>query len=80
MYTIDQINKAMNDVATITFIKKSDGTTRVMKCTKNLDKIDTKYHPLGKTRIDNVNHCRVFDLEKNAWRSFDINTVTDVTL
>lgn len=78
MYTIDQLNEALQGIVTVTFTKKSDGSVRRMKCTKNLDKIATTYHPLGKVINDKATHCRVFDLEKSAWRSFDIDTVTDV--
>lgn len=75
MFTLEQINELLHNVAVITFTKKSDGSTRVMKCTKNLDNIDTKYHPIGSSRVVDVNQVRVFDLEKSAWRSFDINNV-----
>ena len=79
MYTLEQVNNLLADIITVTFIKKSTGSARVMKCTKNLDKIDTKFHPQGsKAIVHDCNQVRVFDVEKNAWRSFDINSVVSI--
>ena len=76
MFTLEQIKQLVKNEAVITFTKKSDGSTRTMKCTTDLEKIDSQFHPIqSQARAVNVNQVRVFDLEKNAWRSFDINTV-----
>ena len=63
---------------TVTFIK-SDGTERVMKCTLNPDqlpKVELKENT--KPRKENNTTMRVFDLEKNEWRSFTIKNVKNV--
>ena len=66
---------------TITFTKK-DGTVRVMKCTLNPDVlpvVETKPLAEGKTsRKESTTSMRVFDLEKNEWRSFTTQSVTRV--
>ncbi len=63
---------------TVTFIK-ADGTERVMKCTLNpeqLPKVELKENV--KPRKESTTSMRVFDLEKNEWRSFTIKKVTKV--
>lgn len=63
---------------TVTFTK-ADGTERVMKCTLNpekLPKVELKENI--KPRKENNTAMRVFDLEKNEWRSFTIKKVTQV--
>jgi hypothetical protein len=66
---------------TITFTKK-DGTVRVMKCTlmpDSLPVVETKPLAEGKTpRKESTTSMRVFDLEKNEWRSFATTSVTRV--
>ncbi len=62
----------------ITFTK-SDGTERVMKCTlvpDQLPKVEIKED--AKPRKESTTNMRVFDLEKNEWRSFTIKKVKQV--
>ena len=62
----------------VTFIK-SDGTERVMKCTlvpDQLPKVEIKEDV--KPRKESTTSMRVFDLEKNEWRSFTIKKVKQV--
>lgn len=64
--------------ATVTFTKK-DGTERVMKCTLEpnaLPKVELKED--AKPRKESTTSMRVFDLEKNEWRSFTIKSVKQV--
>jgi polyisoprenoid-binding protein YceI len=63
---------------TVTFTK-ADGTERVMKCTLNpeqLPKVEIKED--AKPRKESTTSMRVFDLEKNEWRSFTIKNVKQV--
>ena len=65
---------------TVTFTKK-DGTERVMKCTleeSQLPKVELKED--AKPRKESTTSMRVFDLEKNEWRSFTIKSITKVEL
>ena len=63
-----------NGPAKVTFIKE-DGSERVMHCTlekKVVPKTDEDYNNLpGSTVI-------AWDLEKKAWRSFRVDSVTEV--
>ena len=62
----------------VTFTK-SDGTERVMKCTlvpDQLPKVEIKED--AKPRKESTTSMRVFDTEKNEWRSFTIKKVKQV--
>ena len=62
----------------VTFTK-SDGTDRVMKCTleeSKLPKVEIKEG--AKPRKESTTSMRVFDTEKNEWRSFTIKKVKQV--
>lgn len=60
---------------TITFTKK-DGTQRVMRCTRDMNTIPAEKHPSTTTTNDATDAIRVFDLEKQEWRSFNLSSVT----
>ena len=65
---------------TVTFTK-SDGTERVMKCTlmpDQLPKVEIKEG--AKPRKESTTSMRVFDLEKNEWRSFTLKKVKQVNI
>lgn len=57
-----------NKTTSVTFTKK-DGSTRTMRCTRNLGLIPQEFHPKGEAG-DIGGAIRAFDLEKNEWRSF----------
>ena len=64
----------------VTFTK-SDGTERVMKCTlvpEQLPKVEIKED--AKPRKESTTSMRVFDLEKNEWRSFTLKKVKQVNI
>lgn len=63
---------------TVTFTKK-DGTERVMRCTLQpelLPKVELKENT--KPRKESTTSMRVFDLDKNEWRSFTIKSVKQI--
>ena len=65
----DWLNEMLSsNIANITFTKK-DGTKRVMKCTRNFGVIPTDQHPKNGS-VESTSACRVFDVEKQEWRSF----------
>jgi len=83
----DKLTEWLNGVLkinpiTITFTKK-DGTERVMKCTldpKLLPKVESKIVTEDKKpRKENTTSMRVFDLEKNEWRSFTIKSIKHIS-
>jgi len=70
----DEISK---DVC-VTFTKK-DGTTRDMFCTLAESRIPTDKQPKTETTSkDSGSALRVFDTEKQEWRSFRWDSVTKV--
>lgn len=56
-------------VKVVTFIKKN-GEHRYMRCTKNLDLVPTEAHPKNPTKNGEDLPIRVFDIDKQGWRSF----------
>ena len=77
--TKDQVKKLLAvGVATVTFIKK-DGTVRVMQATldpKNLPVVEARVNVTP--RKENPDVVAVYDMEKSAWRSFRIDSVTSI--
>ena len=68
--------------ATITFTKV-DGTERVMKCTLESSKlpvVELKEDAKPRKQSDSTKALRVFDLEKQEWRSFTIKNIKRVDL
>jgi hypothetical protein len=65
-----------SEVANVTF-KKSDGSERVMKCTLIDEYIPNPELDLSRTSTRKVNEAvlPVWDIDKNAWRSFRIDSV-----
>ena len=61
----------------VTFIK-NDGSKRVMLCTKQPSMIPAGNEPKGTGAPENDSTVRVFDLEKEAWRSFRVDSVTNI--
>jgi hypothetical protein len=62
---------------TVTFMK-TDGTERVMKCTlesEKIPKVEIKEDAKPRKQSDSTKALRVFDLEKNEWRSFTIKNI-----
>lgn len=70
MFAFDLLS---SNVCFVKFIKKN-GEERVMKCTKNLGMIPEEKHPHSNISYT-PSQIRVFDLEKNAWRSFLVDSV-----
>ena len=65
------INLLHDSVVTVTFVKK-DGTERDMRCTLRKDKLPIFQESTEekKTRKKSEDAVAVYDLEKDAWRSF----------
>jgi WYL_2, Sm-like SH3 beta-barrel fold len=68
--------------ATITFTKV-DGTERVMKCTLEATKLPPiviKEDAKPRKETTSTKALRVFDIEKNEWRSFTIKNIKRIEL
>lgn len=61
----------------IKFTKK-DGTVREMVCTLDEKYIPKSDIPVGKSRHKTKDVVSVYDLEKNGWRSFRVNSLKDI--
>ena len=70
-----------NGICEMTFTKK-DGTLRSMKCTLAewlVPQVETK-NPTPRVIAENDNLVKVYDLEKQGWRSFNIDSVISAYL
>ncbi len=67
------ISKLREGDVSVTFTKK-DGTERVMKCTLKEDVVPS----VESSKKENVGVVVVWDTEKNAWRSFRMDSITNV--
>lgn len=76
---LQKLDSLRNGVCQVSFVKK-DGTTRVMHCTLNTSLIP-KEHQNFKNGTDKTNdldtHLRVFDVEKEGWRTLIYDNITD---
>jgi hypothetical protein len=68
--------------ATVTFTKV-DGTERVMRCTLEANKLPPvviKEDVKPRKQSDSTKALRVFDVEKQEWRSFTIKNIKRIQL
>lgn len=61
----------------VTFTKK-DGTERLMNCTLKAELLPPQEIKESATKKENTDTIRVFDLEKQEWRSFTVKSVKKV--
>lgn len=80
----DQVSSILKSgkTAVVTFTKK-DGTSRTMRATTNAKFIPAKpvvgdTSKTKRTVADNPDVAKVFDLDKQEWRSFRYDSVTQV--
>jgi hypothetical protein len=62
---------------TVTF-EKLDGTTREMRCTLLESEIPEEMKPKNSGKAQSEESIAVFDLEKQAWRSFRYDSVRQI--
>ena len=67
------ISKLREGDVSVTFTKK-DGTERVMKCTLKEDVVPS----VESSKKENVGVVVVWDTEKKSWRSFRMDSITNV--
>ena len=78
--TKNEINDlARSNIISVTFTKK-DGETRTMKCSLKDEYIDGQVKESISIRKSNDDVLAVWDLDKNAWRSFRIESVKGVEI
>ena len=75
------ITKLKENVCVVSF-KKKDGTNRNMKCTLKESVVPkaTKEDPLSQKKIRALNEevVPVWDVEKESWRSFRVDSVITI--
>jgi hypothetical protein len=62
----------------VTFTKK-DGTERTMKCTLKEDLMLPYEKKTDRVKEENKETLAVYDLEKESWRSFRLDSITKVS-
>jgi hypothetical protein len=58
--------------------KKVSGENRVMQCTLNPDMLKNKKHIVDAPKNKNMETIRVFDMGKDDWRSFKLETIKSI--
>ncbi len=75
----EDIKKLLQDNTLSVLFTKKDGTQRTMLCTLNTDLLPVADKKEGdevkKEKKQNEESLAVWDLEKNAWRSFRIDSI-----
>lgn len=67
------------NIVVFSFIKKGNGELRKMIGCHDFAWMPTSSRPKGDSVVtDNPNIVRIYDLEKNGWRSFDLTTLEAV--
>ena len=78
MTRADLVEFLSDGICEVLFVKK-DGTDRLMKCTLNYDYIPEDMKPLnllkGEKVMENLDILKVFDTDKQDWRSFRVANV-----
>lgn len=83
--TRTEIEKVLkNSIVNVTFTK-TDGSVRNMKCTLIEEFLppvflDNDEQMEKKTRKQSLDSLAVWDMDKNAWRSFRVDSVTKMEL
>lgn len=75
---LEDLKNPALQMVTVSFVK-ADGSLRIMDATLRPDLIPQKEEVVEekKTRTPNPSTIRVFDLGKNEWRSFRVDSVVD---
>lgn len=78
MQWTDFVKRTLREGTCRVIFMKRDGTLREMTCTTNTDLIPEEHRPTGikPTVGDFQATYRVYDLEKEAWRSFRYDSIT----
>jgi WYL_2, Sm-like SH3 beta-barrel fold len=66
-----------DSIATVTFLK-SDGSTRVLKCTRNPTIVPKYENKTDRKREPNDDVCSVWDVEIDEWRSFRYDSIQSI--
>ena len=78
-YDYDTIKSCLKSMDGVISFKKRDGSHRTMRCTLRRDALPEQTDIEEHTSAPNKEYLAVWDLEKNGWRSFRIDSIEDVT-
>jgi hypothetical protein len=77
----EELKKLLKSTVMTVNFKKKDNTLRKMVCTLNEDYLpeveDTSDDAPKRTKSESPDAIAVWDLEKQAWRSFRIDSIVD---
>ncbi len=76
MLTKDKLKSLLEENVLSVLFKKKDGTNRLMLCTLKEDKLP-KVEIKESKKASNSNTLPVWDLEKNEFRSFRIDSILE---
>jgi hypothetical protein len=77
-YTIDGfVDTAKKSVVTVVFDKINDGGRRIMPCTLNSELSNHNVPEVLEQREKESDHLVVWAVDKEAWRSFRIDTLVE---
>lgn len=68
----------LQEVAIVTFRKRTTGEIRTMPCTRNLNLVPEDMLPKGNDKQRNPDIIKVYSLDRNNWRSFYKQDVIDI--
>ena len=75
--TDQEIKLALQEGPCKVTFRKKNGETRVLVGTTNMSDIDEEFHPTGAGTTPPAGMIRVFDLDKQGWRSFYADTIME---
>lgn len=71
------LKAAQAGIVTVIFEKINNGGTRIMECTLSPDLIPTETKIISLNQHADNDHIAVWAFDRNAFRSFRVNTVTE---
>ncbi len=80
MIQINALNNFLRDGIVEVNFEKVDGTLRKMNCTLVPEYMNVEYSEDTSKRKSNPEVASVWDLDKNAWRSFRYDSVKSVSV
>jgi hypothetical protein len=82
--TKEELKQLLTENTLSVLFKKADGTQRAMLCTLNPDYLPVIEKKEGdevkKTKTPSDTNIAVWDLEKNSWRSFRIDSIINYSI
>jgi len=78
-YDYDMIKSYLKTMNGVVVFRKRDDSMRTMRCTLREEALPKQTDIEERTESPNKEYLAVWDLDKNGWRSFRIDTIEDIT-